>query len=417
MRSSGRRRGRVYRRCGCRDADRRQLGAGCPRLAEEGHGTWTFAVDIPSLSGRRRTVRRSGFEDAWHAEGALRRFLESRQLGFDADPHETVAAYLTKWLKSMEFLLKPTTYARYRTYVLCELIPVFGKIRLEELAHDHIAAYAHQQFEAGRGRQAVYHCLATLSSALGTAVRNHRLPFNAAQPLPMRRPRADERAPWSAEQAVEFLTHCQGVDPAFADLFEVIIGTGLRKGEALGLQRQCVRIDDRVMHIRHTLSAIDNHELVLTAPKTRKSRNWVPLSERVAAALQRAMARSTSTDNDHVFQGADGGPLHPAAVRRRFHELRKQAGLPHVTIHDLRHLAATLAMEGNISMAVISKTLRHSALSITANIYSHLTWDVAMAAVHTIEARLCLVEARTRSGTDALTLSRSLPNPLFSHAA
>ncbi|MGW6915004.1 tyrosine-type recombinase/integrase [Kitasatospora sp. NPDC054939] len=416
MRTSGRP-GRVYRRCGCRDAARRQLGAGCPRLAEEGHGTWTFAVDIPSLSGRRRTIRRGGFEDEWHAGTALRRFLEGRQLGFDADPHETVAAYLTKWLKGMEFLLKPTTYARYRTYVLCELIPVFGKLRLEELAHDHISAYTHEQLDAGRGRQAVYHCLATLSSALGTAVRTHRLPFNAAQPLPMRRPRPDERVPWTAEQAVAFLGHCRNVDPAFADLFEVIIGTGLRKGEALGLQRPCVRLDDRVMYIRHTLSAVDNNELVLTAPKTRKSRNWVPLSERVAAALQRAMDRSTSTINGHVFQGPDGRPLHPAAVRRRFHELREQAALPHVTIHDLRHLAATLALEGNVSMAVISKTLRHSTLSTTANIYSHLTWDVARAAVNTIEARLHLVEARARHDPNAPAHDVGLPNPLFSHAA
>ncbi|MEU5385494.1 tyrosine-type recombinase/integrase [Kitasatospora cineracea] len=234
----------------------------------------------------------------------------------------------------MEFLLKPTTYARYRAYVLGELIPVFGRLRLEDLARDHIAACTHQQFEAGRGHQAVYHCLAALSSALGTAVRTHRLPFNAAQPLPVRRPRADERAPWSAEQAVGFLTHCRNVDPAFADLFETIIGTGLRRGEALGLQRPRVRIDDRVMFIRHTLSAMDNHELVLTAPKTKESRT--------------------------------------------------------------RHLAATLALEGNVPMAVISKILRHSALSTTANIYSHLTWDVAMAAVHTIEARLCLIEARAR---------------------
>ncbi|WP_030463599.1 hypothetical protein [Kitasatospora sp. NRRL B-11411] len=60
--------------------------------------------------------------------------------------------------------------------------------------------------------------------------------------------------------------------------------------------------------------------------------------------------------------------------------------------------------------------LRHSTLSTTANIYSHLTWDVAMAAVHTIEARLSLVEARTR-GVDALALSCPAPSPLFSQAA
>ncbi|MEY9846325.1 hypothetical protein ABH940_003412 [Streptacidiphilus sp. BW17] len=97
-------------------------------------------------------MRRGGFEDAWSAEAALRRYLEGRRLGFDADPHETVAAYLTKWLKNMEVLLKPTTYARYRTYVQGELIPVFGAIRLEELAHDHIAAYTNHQLDQGRGR-------------------------------------------------------------------------------------------------------------------------------------------------------------------------------------------------------------------------------------------------------------------------
>ncbi|MFF7637455.1 hypothetical protein ACFZB9_30560 [Kitasatospora sp. NPDC008050] len=95
--------------------------------------------------------------------------------------------------------------------------------------------------------------------------------------------------------------------------------------------------------------------------------------------------------------------------------------LHHVTIHDLRHLAATLALEGNVPMAIISKTLRHSTLSTTANIYSHLTWDVAMATVHTIETRLCLVEARAGRTADALALAlahnTNRPNPLFSHAA
>ncbi|MFJ9444951.1 tyrosine-type recombinase/integrase [Kitasatospora sp. NPDC101235] len=94
-----------------------------------------------------------------------------------------------------------------------------------------------------------------------------------------------------------------------------------------------------------------------------------------------------------------------------------KAGLPHVTIHDLRHLAATLALEGNVSMAVISKTLRHSTLSTTTNIYSHLTWDVARAAVNTIEARLHLVEARTRHDPHAPAHDVGLPNPVFSHAA
>lgn len=70
-----------------------------------------------------------------------------------------------------------------------------------------------------------------------------------------------------------------------ADLFEFLIGTGLRKGEALGLHWDDVHLSERVLYVRCTLSAIDNNRLVITPPKTRSSRNWVAISPRVAAAL------------------------------------------------------------------------------------------------------------------------------------
>jgi len=54
-------RGRVYRRCACRGADGRQLGARCPKLTNRKHGTWTYAADLPTLDGKRRTRRRSRF--------------------------------------------------------------------------------------------------------------------------------------------------------------------------------------------------------------------------------------------------------------------------------------------------------------------------------------------------------------------
>ena len=78
-----------------------------------------------------------------------------------------------------------------------------------------------------------------------------------------------------------------------ADLFEFLIGTGLRKGEALGLHWDDVHLTERVLYVRCTLSAIDNNQLVITAPKTRSSKNWVAISPRIASALRR---RARSTD-------------------------------------------------------------------------------------------------------------------------
>ncbi|MEU7121777.1 tyrosine-type recombinase/integrase [Streptomyces zaomyceticus] len=69
----------------------------------------------------------------------------------------------------------------------------------------------------------------------------------------------------------------------------------------------------------------------------------------------------------------------------RLHRLSEEAGVPRVTVHDLRHLAATMTISAVVPLTVVSKTLRHSTLSTTANIYSHLTQQAAHQAVDTID--------------------------------
>ncbi|WP_157513109.1 Arm DNA-binding domain-containing protein [Lentzea albidocapillata] len=117
-------RGRVYRRCACRGADGRQLGARCPQLAYRKHGTWTFAVDLPTLDGKRRTRRRSGFVTKADAQTALWKVLEYERSGIVVDDRQTVADYLMSWLRGKASTLKPTTMANYWSVMLLCLLAV-----------------------------------------------------------------------------------------------------------------------------------------------------------------------------------------------------------------------------------------------------------------------------------------------------
>ncbi|MFF1872046.1 tyrosine recombinase XerC [Kitasatospora herbaricolor] len=389
-------RGRVYRRCGCRDSQHKQLGARCPELAaDRHHGTWTYAVDSHSFPDHRRhTVRRGGFPKKKAAKKALHQYLTSERLGYHDDPDQTLAEYLTDWLAAKEMQLKPTTLARYRAYVLDDLIPHLGFIPVDDLNHHHIKAYALTQLGRGRGKVTVYRILSTLSSALGDARRDHRLRRNAALPMVFPRPRAADRTIWTAGQAAQFLRYCHHADPLMADLCEVLIGTGMRKGEALGLHWQDVHLAARLLFIRWTLSAVDNNHLVLNAPKTRASKAWVALSDRVAHALAHRAAPATfrsTRDQDQPADGLvftrNGRRLHPQYVLNRFHALCREAGVPKIALHDLRHLAVTLAMDAGTEMAVVSKTVRHSTFSTTVNLYHHLRGKAARGAVDGI-ARL-----------------------------
>ncbi|WP_329404079.1 N-terminal phage integrase SAM-like domain-containing protein [Streptomyces virginiae] len=132
-------------------------------LADGDHGTWTFAVDVPSPRRRRTTVRRGGFDNHDAAENALRGFLEGEAGGFNADPNQSVDDYLSTWLAAKALVLKPTTMARYRDYVHNDLAPACGTLKLDELGHRHIAAFITGELAAGRGTTTLYRCVATLS--------------------------------------------------------------------------------------------------------------------------------------------------------------------------------------------------------------------------------------------------------------
>lgn len=388
-------RGRVYRRCACRGADGKQLGARCPTLKTVArHGNWTFAVDMPALAGKRSTLRRGGYPTRAAAVAGLDHVLQCERSGIVFDDTETVAAYLSAWLHEKSRSLKATTLAIYTDYVEKDLAPALGALRLEKLNHLHVARFIDDQLAAGRGPTTVRRLVATLSSALGDAVRKRRLHDNVARHAPLPRAPKAMRPCWTPIDAVAFLRHCEAAEDPLADLFEILIGTGLRKGEALALHWNDVHLDDGVLFVRYTLSNIRNSTPVMTAPKTKSSHAWVGLSSRVIAAFerQRRARGAHGATTDLVFGQANGAPLRPEVVLRRFHHLCVAAGVPRIRVHDLRHLAATLMISSQVPLAMASKTLRHSKISTTVDIYGYLVPYAAQQAVDAIAAALTAAE-------------------------
>jgi len=161
-----------------------------------------------------------------------------------------------------------------------------------------------------------------------------------------------------------------------------------------------------MLFIRYTLSSINNTTPAFTAPKTRSSHAWIGLSERIVRALhrqaerqrlQRLAAGSRYYDQDLVFGRADGQPLRAEYVLRHLHQLSEAAGLPLIRVHDLRHFAATTMLSSQVPLAITSKTMRHSTLSTTTEIYGHLLRHAAHQAVDAIDIALTTAENNTQA--------------------
>jgi integrase len=134
-------------------------------------------------------------------------------------------------------------------------------------------------------------CITTLSSTLNHAVRTRRLPYNAARFARLPRPGRRELVCWSNDEAGTFLRYCHNFDDLLADLFELMICTGMRKGEALGLQWADFDLDRRMLFVHRTLISIDNSQTEFSDPETPYSRSWIALSQRAIDALHRQADR------------------------------------------------------------------------------------------------------------------------------
>lgn len=120
----------------------------------------------------------------------------------------------------------------------------------------------------------------------------------------------------------------------------------------------------------------------LAEPKTERSRRMLRLPGAVCDALrehrrrqlgERLAGGSRWVDGDFVFATRQGRPMVARNVLRDFHARLAEAGLPRQQFHDLRHCYATMMLEDGEDLAVVSRSLGHSQLETTADVYAHLT--------------------------------------------
>jgi integrase len=344
---------------------------------------WAQGPQIKNKSGKQAKRIGPTDEDRVRAEAvarALRESCDDTKPG-RLDPLPTDRT-LERWIETYRRTLKPSTEQTTRSLIRRHLVPYFGSRDLREIAEADLLAFADKTIASGRSVKLVKNALGVLRRVINLAIRDGLIDRNPAARLgEIMRGLANREATevrqvdaWTHKEVAEILDLAREKEPRVYPVLVLLFQTGVRRGEALGLQWRDVdferdRVEVRRSRVRDRTST----------PKSGRGRQVV-MSETLARTLHDLQAeqrrRHPYADPDGwVFTSRDGlEPMGETVFSRAWQRLRRYfepRGIRPLTLHSARHTWATLALQARKSVRWVAEQLGHSDPAFTLRVYAH----------------------------------------------
>lgn len=173
------------------------------------------------------------------------------------------------------------------------------------------------------------------------------------------------------EQATEFLSCLNDCPIDFRCMLTLLITTGIRRGELMGLQWRDFDFEHLTIAIQRNVTYTPESGIVVDTPKTENSMRVVPMIASVAELLEQYRKGRESSSTDFLFPSDKGSKIarDPNAVTRKVKRFMKKNGFPDMSPHDLRHSCATLLLNSGADIKSVQEILGHTNASTTLNFY------------------------------------------------
>jgi integrase len=347
-----------------RSSDKRWMG-----VLQLGYGPTGRPIK-KSVSGKTRAEVLKKFKE-------LQRTLDD---GLPApDKSVTVTRLLESWnLDVLSHQVSATAANHYMSIARNHIIPTIGRKKLIELTTSDVDRMISKKIAQGLSASTVRRIRSVLAQAIDQGIRwgwvNRNVATLARAPKSVR----SEGRTLTVDEARRFLHQLEG--HRLETLFTLMLMTGLRRGETLGLQWTDLDTKKGVLTVRRQLQR-EGDGLVTRDTKTQRSRRVVNLPAQMLDLLkshrhEQEVARKALgpawIDSGFIFTTPLGGPLDPRNLLRAFKKVCIEAGLGDWHLHELRHSAASLMLAQGVKLQVVSEVLGHSSIRMTADVYGHI---------------------------------------------
>jgi integrase len=339
--------------------------------------------------GKRDQGYKGGFKTKKEAQEFLNKVLNEICDGKYLEPSkEPFSSFIENWFNTSYKRSVEETTAETRWFtVINHLIPYFGETPIDKITTKMLDDFYNDKLDEELAPKTVREFHNLLRRAFSQAVKWGYLKHNPAlDATPPKVPRK-EMKPWTEEQTQQFLDVVKEIGEE--TIYDGFIFTGMRRGELLGLNWSDIDFKNGKIRISRSLARTIKRGLFLKDVKTQSSRRQISISSYLIEKLKKHKEKQDQVkeqlgaayhDQDLVFCTYTGNLKDPRNLLREFDRYIKKAEVPKITLHDLRHLHATLLLIYGENPKVVAERLGHAEVGTTLDIYSHVNQDLQQGA-------------------------------------
>ncbi|MBD5081861.1 MAG: tyrosine-type recombinase/integrase [Ruminococcaceae bacterium] len=295
----------------------------------------------------------------------------------------TVDAWYEYWITEIkEKVVRFNTIRGYKYRYIQNIKPIIGNMIISDVKPMHCQKVLNLMDDKGYKKASIDLCRVTMQNMFFYAVENEIIPLS-----PVKR---SVKCPKKGDKKVRFLTldeQKRFLDTAKATShfylqYAFVLQTGLRTGELVGLKWEDINFEERTITVNRTMGYVcDDKEFKVGEPKSKSGHRTIPMTQEAYDILihkkheYKERKVSNILYSDFVFVNQNGRPIQNAVYNAAIYVIAKKIGIEKFSMHTLRHTFATRAIEAGMKPKTLQEILGHSNISITMNLYVHVTDD------------------------------------------
>lgn len=365
-------------------------------------------LGVDQVTGKKVKTKVTGRTQKEVKQKAKQEKIAFQQDGFTRFQATSIASYqelAELWWESYKYTVKPNTQDNVKKLLDNHVLPLFGIYKLDKLTTPLIQSIVNKLADkTNKGEPGAYLHYDKIH-ALNKRILQYGVTMQAISSNPARDvvlPRNTQKAKrkkvkhFENQDLKKFLDYLEGLDQAKyrnlyeATLYRFLLATGCRINEALALSWSDIDLENATISITKTL----NHLGQINSPKSKASYRDIDIDQGTITMLKTYQLRQiqeawklgrteTVVFSDFIHDYPNNKTL-GNRLKTRF----KRAGVPNIGFHGFRHTHASLLLNSGIPYKELQYRLGHSTLSMTMDIYSHLSKENAKKAVSFYETAL-----------------------------